>query len=598
MHRPPCRAPSPIRSPQARISAPVDYNTATAEVTIIVSPPVTGPSDTGTVTLTVGGALAASYPYGAADTPSSVAEGLAAHPASGSLVTLTASGDTLNVVANQASKASDYSYTLEAVTNSPTRFPQPSFVYSEVSGQLPPGTSEVIGYLDGGADQQTTSTPAQIYSYCVGQSCPIPNNGYDAAGNLTGYTDSVMGVWGFSYDPLNRLVTATAASNAPAPYASNFGCWNYDAFGNRTSESMSTTPCGSSPMPMISWAHYNGNNQFTNTSQALGGVAYDASGDVLNDGVNQYLYDGEGRICAVASTPMPGMTAMTGYLYDADGVRVAKGTISTWSCDPAANGFQTTNDYILGPGGEQVTEMGMNTTSGGGNVMTWQHTNVWAAGKLIATYDGDGLHFYFDDPLGTRRVQTDYAGVVERNCQSLPYGDGETCATTPTEHLFTGKERDAESGNDYFGARYYNPTTGRFLSEDPSGFGGGINLYEYADDNPTNETDPSGELPIPPILMPTLPTQGPGNVLPGFTKQDGVCTTGPFANMMNSRPCVKECCKAHDDCYTANHCNATSFLAPWPGASGPCQMCNLAVEMCIASADKSTGGGKCKKCQQ
>ena len=49
-------------------------------------------------------------------------------------------------------------------------------------------------------------------------------------------------------------------------------------------------------------------------------------------------------------------------------------------------------------------------------------------------------------------------------------------------------------------ARYYNPQTGRFLSEDPIGFEGkDFNLYRYVQNNPTNMTDPSGKLPIPPI---------------------------------------------------------------------------------------------------
>jgi len=222
------------------------------------------------------------------------------------------------------------------------------------------------------------------------------------------------------------------------------------------------------------------------------------------DGVNQYLYDGEGRICAVFSAGINGMTTMTGYLYDAEGTRVAKGGFSTWSCDPAVNGFNTTNDYILGPGGEQMTEMGVQAQQGSAPLqLAWQHTNVWAGGKLLATYDPTGLHFYFNDPLGSRRVQTDSAGVVERTCQSLPFGDGETCLPTPTENLFTGKERDAESGNDYFGARYFAPSMGRFMSPDWSAKGAPVpyaklgdpqtlNLSAYVRNNPLGLVDYDG----------------------------------------------------------------------------------------------------------
>jgi hypothetical protein len=132
----------------------------------------------------------------------------------------------------------------------------------------------------------------------------------------------------------------------------------------------------------------------------------------------QYLYDGEGRICAVKNLTVG---SMTGYLYDAEGNRIAKGSITTMSCDPSANGFSSTNDFVLGPGGKQVTEMAVE----GDNTLTWYHTNVWAAGRLIATYDNDGLHFYFDDPRGSRRIQTDQVGNIEQTCANLPFGDGE-----------------------------------------------------------------------------------------------------------------------------------------------------------------------------
>ena len=326
---------------------------------------------------------------------------------------------------------------------------------------------------------------------------------------------------------------------------------------------------GNAP-PLTSWAQYNGtvngtnNNQLAGTNQAPGGVSYDASGDVLNDGVNTYLYDAEGRICAVASTPIPGMTVMTGYLYDAGGTRVAKGSITAWSCDPAANGFTTINDYVLGPGGEQVTEMGVGSATTGSTTsgLAWQHTNVWAGGKLLGTYDNDGLHFYLDDPLGTRRVQTDSAGVVEQTCQSLPYGDGLNCITppnasgatyagsltAPTEHHFTGKERDAESGNDYFGARYYSSAMGRFMSpdwaakaqpvpyakvDDPQS----LNLYAYVGNNPLTRNDADGHCgakndPKDPCHKVTVEIQPQNNGNATFVPNETV--TGPNGPMLVS----------------------------------------------------------------
>jgi RHS repeat-associated protein len=147
--------------------------------------------------------------------------------------------------------------------------------------------------------------------------------------------------------------------------------------------------------------------------------------------------------------------------------------------------------------------------------MAWQHTNVWGAGRLLATYSQNTvtvngvttqnplLHFYLDDPLGTRRVQTDYAGNLEQTCSSLPYGDSESCGASPTEHLFTGKERDSESGNDYFGARYYASTMGRFMSpdwsakEEPVPYAKlddpqTLNLYSYLWNNPLAGADADG----------------------------------------------------------------------------------------------------------
>jgi len=278
----------------------------------------------------------------------------------------------------------------------------------------------------------------------------------------------------------------------------------------RTIQSGQQTPCST---VSASTLVYGANNQVTgvippgSTQASPTPYNYDplGSGDIIADMTNgnQYLYDGEGRICAVASSQVPGKLTLTGYLYDAEGNRVAKGTISSWSCDPSANGFTPVNEYVIGPSGEQMTEWGADPNTA---APAWQHSNVWADGQLIATYDVNGWHYYLNDWLGTRRAQTDSSGVLEQSCYGLPFGDGLGCTQSiefPTEHHFTGKERDQESGNDYFGARYYASSMGRFLSPDWSAKAEpvpyakldnpqSLNLYSYVWNNPLSKYDPDG----------------------------------------------------------------------------------------------------------
>jgi RHS repeat-associated protein len=117
---------------------------------------------------------------------------------------------------------------------------------------------------------------------------------------------------------------------------------------------------------------------------------------------------------------------------------------------------------------------------------------------------------YFNDAdwLGTERARTNSSGTVCETITSLPFGDGQTtqpqnggCAPTPT--FFTGKERDAESGLDMFGARYYGSRLGRFMTPDwaakPTAvpyamFGDpqSLNLYAYVRNNPLAKADADG----------------------------------------------------------------------------------------------------------
>jgi RHS repeat-associated protein len=94
-----------------------------------------------------------------------------------------------------------------------------------------------------------------------------------------------------------------------------------------------------------------------------------------------------------------------------------------------------------------------------------------AGNKLLATYNPNGVYFAVSDWLGSKRAEI---GTYPLGCLttyfSLPYGNAQSDQTSSvacpdaTEHHFTGKERDTESGNDYFEARYYSSSMGRFMS--------------------------------------------------------------------------------------------------------------------------------------
>ncbi len=421
--------------------------------------------DRGSVTLTING-TAETVNYGQNDTSASVAGNLASAFSGNSQVTVSASSTTLTIAAKSAGASTDYIFSSSETYDTGDGFSAPSFTVSPSSGALSGGTTDGV------------SNPAVVYSFNV------PSGGYAANGNLLQVSDSVTGNWTYSYDPLNRLLTAASSSG----YFSGLNLtWTYDNFGNRESQ---TAP-GSSNVSLTqpeSLTFSAGNNRADQ-------FQYYANGDVKQDLQNTYLYDAEGRVCAVDST----LGGVTLYLYNANGTRVAKGS-GSFSCNPSANGFTVTHWYILDLAGRQMTEY-----DGSGN---WLHSNVFANGQLLATYSSSGtaLSFALNDWLGTKRVQAKADGEFDMSFVSLPYGDQMVSGTGATEQFFTGKERDTESGNDYFGARYYSNAFGRWLSpdwsakEEPIPYAKlddpqSLNLYDYLGDNPTSAFDADGHAP-------------------------------------------------------------------------------------------------------
>jgi RHS repeat-associated protein len=188
-----------------------------------------------------------------------------------------------------------------------------------------------------------------------------------------------------------------------------------------------------------------------------------------------FTYDGDGQLATVNGT------AAT-YTYDGEGHRLRK---------DAASGY---TEYIYFGGGVIAEK----TASGWTNY-------VYFNGKRTARRDpGGAVHFYLGDHLGSTSMIVSSSGAVEDESEYYPFGgELQFSAAAGNHYKFTGKERDAETNLDYFGARHYSSGMGRFMIPDWSSVPApvpyanpldpqSLNQYSYAGNNPMVMVDPSG----------------------------------------------------------------------------------------------------------
>ncbi len=181
-------------------------------------------------------------------------------------------------------------------------------------------------------------------------------------------------------------------------------------------------------------------------------------------------YDAENRQIQATSTS----TGETGYyLYDGAGRRVEK-TL------PAGNTI-----YVYDAFGRLSAEYSTATVPAPCATCCLSKEHLGST-RLVTNQSGDVVGRHDFAPFG-QEVPSGYAG---RNSQ---FEAGDT-----VNQLFTGQERDPETGLDYFGARYLASGLGRFLSPDPANAGAALthpqswNAYAYVGNNPLKATDPSG----------------------------------------------------------------------------------------------------------
>jgi RHS repeat-associated protein len=257
----------------------------------------------------------------------------------------------------------------------------------------------------------------------------------------------------FTYDNRARLSMAIDSS---FNYEARRETYTYDAVGNRTDGAATIET---------------GNRLRSQSGYALD---YDADGNLVRrtgNGVDQtFTWNSLGQLTQVVSAT----TGTTTYGYDAGGRRVRK----------TVNGVTT---HYLWDGAHIAAEL-----DAAGNVVA-EYTWYPGTDEPYSVRRGGQRYYYLTDGPGNVTGLVDTSGNLVNEYRYGPWGTTEYVRETiPQPFRFTARELDAETGLYYFRARYYDPAVGRFISEDPAGLAGGLNLYVYADNDPVNGRDPFG----------------------------------------------------------------------------------------------------------
>ena len=409
---------------------------------------------------------------------------------------------------------------------------------------------------------------------------------FDLVGNILGYSNagaSYASSQSYGYDALYQLIRAEGSSTSrpsgidewSSGYQQSFG---YDQIGNMTSKSSS---CSTNPARSVgddlnyclAYSYYPGKGH---QAEIIGRMyyRYDANGNVIEEregghGTGLVLGGTVSRTGDLRITDTGFGLVPPGDSGGADGGGGGASSVyarhHVWDEENRLTRTVTGNltvDYRYGADGQRAVKYSSRGESLYFDSM-WQaqtdypslrqskHVYVGSTrvatrlniqGQLDTGYERVNTYYYHGDHLGSSQLVTDYQGDEYERVEYTPYGESWIEKGVDSRELlpykFTGKELDSETGLYYYGARYMDPRTSRWMSADPAmgeylpgapisdearrhnaalpGMGGVFNLvnlatYSYAGDSPVKYTDPDGK------YLHVVVSKGTGRMTVSFT---------------------------------------------------------------------------------
>lgn len=269
----------------------------------------------------------------------------------------------------------------------------------------------------------------------------------------------------YSYDAANKLNRITHA-NASGGVLEDL---QYDYNSDDEIEAIASLASGTLLPVAVTASAADTTNRITRFGQA--GYTFDEEGQTRtktdSQGTTAYDWDARGRMAKV--TLPNGQTVR--HTYDTLGRRAIR----------TADDLTTT---FLSDGQDVVLDRGS------GGIVTDYLNGPGIDNKLRQADSSAGASYYLQDNLYSTVALTDVSGNLVSRQQYEAYGNN--LVNVQTRYTFTGREADPSTRMIYYRARWYDSNQGRFLTEDPIGFLGGANFYNYVRNNPLNLIDPWG----------------------------------------------------------------------------------------------------------
>ncbi len=301
----------------------------------------------------------------------------------------------------------------------------------------------------------------------------------------------------FAYNVRNELIGAGMGTNV-YDYA-------YDSIGNRTSATNNNQSITYSANAL------NQHIQITNNG-SLVTLSYDPDGNLTNDSVNAYTWNGENRLIAVEPLLSTNGSLKCEFFYDYQGRRISKDVYqritNNWGLITETkflyDGWNLIHELIT-DNPEQIT-----TTKSyvWGLDLSQSLRGAGGVGGLLAQITDNGAtvscHYAMADANGNFTDYVSTNGISVAHYEYNPYGGLIASSGSMADEFasrFSTKYFDAETGLSYYGFRYYSPETGRWLNRDPIGESGGLNLNGFFNNNAIDFFDKDGRFIVVVVLI-------------------------------------------------------------------------------------------------